>query len=87
VAARNRSGTSIPIPSEVRALDRIGRLLAMLATKGLSQKDQILLLKGAGFEVQEIADIVSTTPHGVSVALHIKQQRRRGSGRRAQRKK
>jgi len=87
VAARSRGVAILPASSEVRAFDRIGRLLAKLATKGLNQKDQILFLKGAGFDVQEVAEIVGTTSHQVSVALHAAKKRPRRSGGKTKRKK
>lgn len=80
---RSRSVPALPVAPDVRALDRIGRLLAMLATKGLNQKDQVLFLKGAGFEIAEIAEIADITPHHVSVTLHDakKPKGKRPSGR------
>jgi len=81
----NSSTNGSSMSREVRALERIGRLLAMLATKGLTQKDQILFLRGAGFDVQEIAEIADITGHQVSVTLHDakKTRRNRRSGRKA----
>ena len=58
----------------------------MIAMKGLNQKDQILFLKGAGYEVQEIADVVRTTSHQVSVTLHDARQPR-GSQRSGRKKR
>jgi len=66
----NSQSTSNPAVSpEARALQRIGRLLAVIATKGLNGPDQIVLLDSAGYDVQEIAQIVGTRPNTVSVAL------------------
>jgi DNA-directed RNA polymerase specialized sigma24 family protein len=50
-------------------LDRALRLLAAIATKGLSQTDQIALLDRAGFAPKEIAEIVGTTSNTVRVSL------------------
>jgi DNA-directed RNA polymerase specialized sigma24 family protein len=65
-----------PVSPEVRALERIGRLLAVIATKGLNAKDQIVLLDAAGYSVQEIADIARTTANHVSVALFLARKER-----------
>jgi hypothetical protein len=76
------------VSAEVRALERIGRLLAMIATKGLTQKDQILFLSGAGYDVQGIAEMAGITSHHVSVTLHEAKQARgsRRSGRQKKKK-
>jgi DNA-directed RNA polymerase specialized sigma24 family protein len=50
-------------------LDRALRLLAAIATRGLSQTDQIALLDRAGFAPKEIAEIVGTTSNTVRVSL------------------
>ena len=64
-------------------LRRIVRLLTVLATKGMSQKDQITVLASAGFQPKEIAELLNTTPNTVSVTLHSlrKQQAERSVGR------
>jgi len=51
-------------------LRRIVRLLTVIATKGMSQKDQITVLASAGFQPKEIADLLDTTPNTVSVTLY-----------------
>lgn len=66
---------SVPL-TEARALDRIGRLLGLIATKDMPQKDQITLLRGTGFEVQEIADMLGTTANNVSVTLYKKKKQK-----------
>ena len=53
----------------IEKLDRALRLLAAIATKGLSQTDQITLLDRAGFAPKEIAEIVGTTSNTVRVSL------------------
>jgi DNA-binding CsgD family transcriptional regulator len=65
------------IASELR---KIGRLLTLLATKDLSQKDKIALLSTAGLQPKEIADLIGTTPNTVSVTLV--QIRKEQAGRR-----
>jgi DNA-directed RNA polymerase specialized sigma24 family protein len=50
-------------------LDRALRLLAAIATRGLSQTDQIALLDRTGFAPKEIAEIVGTTSNTVRVSL------------------
>jgi len=50
-------------------LDRVLRLLAIMAVRGQSQTDQIAVLDRAGFPPKEIAEIVGTTPNTVRVTL------------------
>ena len=50
-------------------IDRGIHLLAVLAVKGLDQREQIALLDRAGFEPREIADVIGTTSNTVRVAL------------------
>jgi len=54
------------ILSELR---KIGRLLTLLATKDLGQKEKIALLSTAGLQPKEIADLIGTTSNTVSVRL------------------
>ena len=72
------------IASELR---RISRLLTLLVTKNLSQKDKIALLSSAGLQPREIADLIGTTPNTVSVTLVQirKEQAGRRPGRAAKR--
>ena len=72
------------IASELR---RIGRLLTLLVTKDLSQKDKIALLSTAGLQPKEIAELIGTTPNTVSVTLAQirKDQAGRRGGRAARR--
>jgi len=71
-------------PDEILSeLRKISRLLTLLVTRDLSQRDKIALLSTAGLQPKEIADLIGTTPNTVSVTLaHIRKQqaRRRASG-------
>jgi DNA-binding NarL/FixJ family response regulator len=54
----------------LQELQRISKLLVSIVTKDLTQqKDRIATLSHAGFEPKEIADLLGTTPHNVSVVL------------------
>ena len=53
----------------VEKLDRVLRLLALIAVKGMSQTDQIAILDRVGVAPKEIAEIVGTTSNTVRVAL------------------
>jgi hypothetical protein len=53
----------------VEKLDRVLRLLAVIAVKGMSQTDQIAILDRVGFAPKEIAEIVGTTSNTVRVGL------------------
>jgi DNA-directed RNA polymerase specialized sigma24 family protein len=50
-------------------MDRMLRLVGMIAVNGLSQTEQIATLSRCGFSPREIADIVGTTANTVRVAL------------------
>jgi DNA-directed RNA polymerase specialized sigma24 family protein len=50
-------------------LRRQTRLLAVLATKDMKQKDQVLFLSDMGFKPKEVAELVGTTANTVSVTL------------------
>lgn len=65
----------------IEKLDRALRLLAAIATRGLSQTDQIALLGRAGFAPKEIAEIVGTTSNTVRVSL-VSIRRAAAQGRR-----
>jgi len=65
-------------------LDRALRLLAILAVRGLPQREQIAVLDKVGFRPREIAEIVGTTSNAVRVALvGIRRDGRGGRGRRS----
>ena len=52
-------------------LNQIMRLLALNLIKDIElQKDQIVFLSRSGLQPKQIAEILSTTPNNVSVALH-----------------
>lgn len=46
------------------------RLLAILATRGMEQREAIALLHGMSFPPRAIAAALSITPNAVSVAIH-----------------
>ena len=50
-------------------IDRLLRLVGMIAVNGLSQTDQISTLSRCGFSPKEIADTLGTTSNTVRVAL------------------
>lgn len=50
-------------------LDKLIRLMAVLVTKDKVQKEQIAMLAKAGLQPKDIADLIGTTPHTVSVTL------------------
>ncbi len=57
--------------------DKILRILAVIATKGLKQREQIALLDQAGLEPKDIANILGTTGNTVRVEL-VKIRRKKG---------
>lgn len=74
MAARKRKSEavsdSLPVPGYPAQLEKITRLLALLAVKGESQPEKIKVLSGAGFSNVEIAELLGLTPNAVNVALH-----------------
>jgi DNA-binding CsgD family transcriptional regulator len=50
-------------------LDQILRILAVIATKDLKQRDQIALLNRAGLAPKDIADLLGTSANTVRVEL------------------
>jgi DNA-binding CsgD family transcriptional regulator len=57
-------------PDTATQLEKITRLLALLAVKGESQSEKLKVLSGAGFSNVEIAELLGLTPNSVNVALH-----------------
>ncbi len=50
-------------------LDQILRMLAVMAMRGLKQREQIMLLSEAGFQPKAIADLLGTSSNTVRVEL------------------
>ena len=57
--------------------EKILRVLSVLATKGMKQRDQIALLNAAGLEPKNIAGLLGTSSNTVRVAL-VEIRRNRG---------
>lgn len=53
----------------VSKMDQVLRLLAVMATKDMKQREQIALLDRAGFPPKDIAMFLGTTGNNVRVAL------------------
>lgn len=53
----------------VSELGKVKRLLSVIATQGLSQRDRIATLDRVGFGPREIAELLGTTSNTVSVTL------------------
>lgn len=58
--------------------DKILRILAVIATKGLTQRDQIALLNRAGFQPKHIADLLGTSSNTVRVELVVLRRSKKG---------
>jgi DNA-binding CsgD family transcriptional regulator len=50
-------------------LTAIKRLLSMVATKGMTQREQVASLSRVGFAPKEIAELLGTTGNTVNVTL------------------
>jgi DNA-directed RNA polymerase specialized sigma24 family protein len=69
--AENTDSRRIP------ADEKIARLLAMLLVRDAKKKaDQVPLLRAAGFEVSEVADMLGMTENNVRVADHRAKKRK-----------
>jgi DNA-directed RNA polymerase specialized sigma24 family protein len=54
----------------LKELKRITKLLTMIATKDMKQKDQIRILDSLKFQPKEIAELLGTSANAVRVSLH-----------------
>jgi DNA-directed RNA polymerase specialized sigma24 family protein len=62
----------------VPADEKIARLLGMLLVKDIKKKtDQVPLLRTAGFEVSEVAEMLGITENHVKVADHTGRKKKR----------
>jgi DNA-directed RNA polymerase specialized sigma24 family protein len=50
-------------------LQRITKILILIATEGKNQREKIETLSNIGFQPKEIAELLGTTPGSVRVAL------------------
>lgn len=50
-------------------LQRISKILVVIATEGKNQREKIEILSKVGFQPKEIAELLSTTSNTVSVTL------------------
>lgn len=66
-AERDETSRNDLMLTELRTANR---LLAILATRGMEQKEAIALLLGMSFTPRAIADALSVTPNAVSIAIH-----------------
>jgi hypothetical protein len=74
----NKDGIQLTQISDT--LDQIMRLLALNLVKEMElQKDQILFLSRSGLQPKQIAEILSTTSHIVSVVLHSSKKGKKSS--------
>lgn len=67
---RPTAGGDADLGDVVAELRRSNRLLAVLATRGLDQKESVLLLDAVGFQPRQIAAVLGVTANRVRVALH-----------------
>ncbi len=67
---------------QLEKLEQILRLLAVMATKGLKQRDQIAILDQAGLPPKNIAALVGTSSNTVRVELvSLRRANRQGKRR------
>jgi len=64
------------------AMNRVAKLLALLATEGRTKTEAILRLADVGFSPKEIAELLGTTSNTVSVTLHKAKGASRGGKKR-----
>jgi DNA-directed RNA polymerase specialized sigma24 family protein len=83
VAARSKNAKSrskaTTTKDSVSAHEKIARLLGVLATKDMEQvSERVVLLRGVGFEVPEVASILGMTENHVRVAAHHGRKKHKG---------
>ena len=61
-----------------KRLDKIIKLLAIQYTSGKTGKAAIIALSNVGFQPKEVAELVGTTAHTVSVTLNLLKKKRKG---------
>jgi len=61
--------TSQHLDNVLSELRRISRLLTLLVTKDLNQRDKIALLSTAGLQPKDIAELIGRSANTVSVTL------------------
>jgi DNA-directed RNA polymerase specialized sigma24 family protein len=66
-----------PEEATIDKLDQILRVLVMLATRGLKQRDQIAMLDQVGFQPKDIAELLGTSSGTVRVELVGLRKKRR----------
>lgn len=75
MAKRKKSphaAAEVPRAHVVGAEEKIARLLGMLLVKDIKNKnDQVPLLRRAGFDVSEVADMLGISANHVMVADHL----------------
>lgn len=75
----------MPEPPEqllLAKVDKILRILVVLATKDMKQREQIALLSQAGLQPRDIADLLGTTSNTVRVELvALRKAEAKGKGR------
>ncbi len=59
-----------------KRLDLLTRIMALSLIIDKKQQDQFILLSKAGFQPKEIAEIVGTTAHTVSVTLSMHRRKK-----------
>ena len=71
----------------IRELKKITRLLTVLVTKDMTQREQIVLLHSLDLAPREIAELIGTTANTVSVTLSTlrREARKKKAGGKASR--
>ncbi len=77
-AGQDRRGESATSDDVVAELRTANRLLAVLATRGLEQRDAVLLLDAVGLQSRQIAAALGIKPTTVRVTLHRARKALRG---------
>jgi hypothetical protein len=67
---KQKGGDTAPVDDQTRPLDRIAKLLAILAVKGENQTDKIVTLAAVGFTHTEVSQLLGTTPNTVAVTVY-----------------
>lgn len=74
--ATRKKAAPTPESEVLNRLDRITRLLGLIAVKGEEKAERIKVLAGAGFTNVEIASTLGVTANTVNIALYRARKKR-----------
>lgn len=81
MAKRRKRAAAGEAEAHVSAQEKVARLLAFLLMKDIKNNtEKVPLLRSAGFDVAEVADMLDISPNQVRVADHVGRKSKKKSG-------